>query len=164
MDEELKALETIKQDLNKLLDKYSIKAQKERTKVNDIYVTVCGEKCYTEQEINEWIEADYINSTQADRYIEKLEAKQQRAGQEGGETKSERLKRICSNLISNLNAEIHNIKYIEEQRRKKEERWEIAQAQGLSYKQWLELEEISQRSEDYEILMGLKRRKPDAGE
>lgn len=37
----------------------------------------------------------------------------------------------------------------------KEERWKIAQAQGCSYKEFLELEELSRRSEEYEKLMGL---------
>jgi len=43
---------------------------------------------------------------------------------------------------------------LEEQEQKKQERWEIAQKQGCSYAQWLELEEISRQSEEYERLLG----------
>lgn len=35
---------------------------------------------------------------------------------------------------------------------KKQERWEIAKAQGCSYAKFLELEEISRQSEEYERL------------
>lgn len=157
MNEELKALETVKKELTKLLDKYTNKAQIEREKVNDVYVVIQGEKCYTENDINEWIAADYIDAAQADKYIEKLEAKQKKAGEKGGETKSERIKRIYSDLLAYVNEDIRAINFNEEQKRKRDERWEIAQAQGLSYSQWLDLEELSQRSEEYEILMGIKR-------
>lgn len=156
MSEELKALETVRADLDKLIEKYKVKSDKERTKINDVYVLVHGQKCYTENEINEWLEGDYITAKQSDKLIERLEAKQRKAGENGGETKSERAKRILQNLSNQISLEIRDINNREEQKRKKEERWEIAKAQGLTYAQWLELEEVSQRSEEYEILMGLK--------
>lgn len=78
---ELKALETVKAELEKIYDRYKVRAEKERSKVNDVHVLIQGEKCYTECEINSWMEADYITSTQADKYIEKLEAKRRKAGE-----------------------------------------------------------------------------------
>ena len=54
----LQVLETVKTEYIKLRDKYQKKAIKEREKVNDVYVMVCGEKCYTESEINEWYASD----------------------------------------------------------------------------------------------------------
>ena len=57
---ELTALQTVRDEYIKLRDKYQKKAIKEREKVNDVYVMVCGEKCYTESEINEWYACDYI--------------------------------------------------------------------------------------------------------
>ena len=70
-------------------------------------------------------------------------------------TKSERVCKILENSISNLAYEIHDIEYKQEQEQKKKERWEIAQAQGCSYQEFLELEEVSRQSEDYEKLMGI---------
>lgn len=150
MSEELKALQTVADELAKIHGKYIGKATKEREKVLNVYVTICGEKCYTEQEINEWIEGDYITAAQADKYIEKLEAKQKKAGEFDGRTGSERVCDILRNLRNNISLEIQDIKNREEQKRKREERWEIAQAQGCSYAEWLNQEELSQKSIEYE--------------
>lgn len=67
------------------------------------------------------------------------------------------LMKTLENTIYNLSQEIHDIKKQQEEERKKQERWEIAQAQGCSYKEFLELEDISMQSENYERLMGIKR-------
>lgn len=72
MNEELKTLQTVADEIVKVRKKYIAKAEKERAKINDIYVTVCGEKCYTEQEINDWYANDYITIKQCDKFIEKL--------------------------------------------------------------------------------------------
>lgn len=154
-NEELKALETVRDEIAKIKAKYQKKAEKEREKVNDVFVTVCGEKCYTEAEINDWYGTDYITASQADRYIEKLNKKKSAAGQKGTLTKSERVYRVFANIINNLTAEIQDIKIKQEQEQKKQERWEIAQAQGCSYKEFLEIEEVSRQSEEYERLMGI---------
>ena len=50
---ELAALQTVINEYKKIKEKYQKKAVREREKVNDIYVIVCGEKCYTELEIND---------------------------------------------------------------------------------------------------------------
>lgn len=152
---ELIALETVRDEYKKIREKYKKKAVKEREKVNDVYVMVCGEKCYTNSEINDWYASDYITSEQSDKYIEKLNKKKATAGQTNLITKSERVCRILDNTIDNLTLEIRDIKIKEEQEKKKQERWEIAQAQGCSYKEFLELEEVSRLSEEYEKLMGI---------
>lgn len=54
------------------------------------------------------------------------------------------------NLKNNIFLEIQDIKNREEQKRKREERWEIAQAQGCSYAEWLNQEELSQKSIEFE--------------
>ena len=130
--------------------KYQKKAAKEREKVNDVYVMVCGEKCYTEAEINDWYASDYITCEQSDNYIEKLNQKKARAGQTDMLTRSERVCRILDSAVNNLDLEIRDIKIREEQEQKKQERFKIAQAQGCSYQEFLELEEISRQSEEYE--------------
>lgn len=116
--EELKALEIVRNEMAKIKVKYQKKAEKEREKVNDVFVTVCGEKCYTETEINDWYETDYITSSQADRYIEKLNKKKSAAGQKGTLTKSERIYRVFENIINNLTAEIQDIKIKQEREQK----------------------------------------------
>ena len=151
---ELIALETVRDEYRKIIEKYKKKAVKEREKVNDVYVMVCGEKCYMESEINDWYANDYITCEQSDKYIEKLKKKKATAGQTDTLTKSERVCRILDNTIANLTLEIRDIKIKEEQERKKQERWEIAQAQGCSYKEFLEIEEVSRQSEEYEKMMG----------
>lgn len=152
---ELTALQKVRDKYKKIEEKYQKKAIKEREKVNDIYVIVCGEKCYTESEINDWYANDYITCEQSDKYIEKLNKKKATAGQLDAFTKSEMICRIIRNTINNLNLEISDIKIKQEQEQKKKERWEIAQAQGCSYKEFLELEEVSRQSEEYEKLMGM---------
>lgn len=146
---ELTALQTVRDEYRKIIEKYKKKAVKEREKVNDVYVMVCGEKCYTESEINDWYANDYITCEQSDKYIEKLKKKKATAGQTDTLTKSERVCRILDNTIANLTLEIRDIKIKEEQEQKKQERWEIAQAQGCSYKEFLELEEVSRQAEEY---------------
>ena len=151
---ELIALETVRDEYKKIREKYKKKAVKEREKVNDVYVMVCGEKCYTESEINDWYANDYITCEQSDKYIEKMKKKKATAGQTDTLTKSEKVCKILDSTINNLALEIRDIKIKEEQKQKKQERWEIAQAQGCSYKEFLELEEVSRQSEEYEKLMG----------
>lgn len=154
-NQELKSLETVRDEIIKIKVRYQKKAMKEREKVNDVFVTICGEKCYTEAEINEWYASDYITCGQADKYIRQLGKKKSTAGQKGTLTKSEGVCKVLENITDNLTLEIRDIKNKEEQERKKQERWEIAQAQGCSYKEFLEIEEVSRQSEEYETLMGI---------
>lgn len=152
---ELIALQTVRDECGKIKEKYKKKATKEREKVNDVYVMVCGEKCYTESEVNDWYASDYITCKQADKYIEKLNKKKATAGQTDALTKSERVCKIIDSIIDNVTLEIRELKIKQEQEQKKKERWEIAQAQGCSYKEFLELEEVSRQSEEYERLTGV---------
>lgn len=154
MQEDLKALVIIKKELEKVRERYKRKAEKERAKINDVYIVVQGEKCNTEKEINEWYQASYISEQQCDKYIENLQKKLSSAGQCGSFTKSERICNMLSNTIINYATEIVEIRCEEEQELKRQERWKIAQQQGCSYTEWLELEEISRQSEEYEKLRG----------
>lgn len=72
---DLKPLKTTVQEMEKLRERYRRKAEKERKKLEDVYVTVLGEKCYTEKEIMEWYESDQMSCAQCDRYIARLEKK-----------------------------------------------------------------------------------------
>lgn len=155
MNVELKALQTVADEIVKVRKKYIAKAEKERAKINDIYVTVCGEKCYTEQEINDWYANDYITCKQCDKFIEKLNEKKEKAGAVDNKIESEMIVNIFNNIVNNLYLEIKDIRLKEELEIKRQERWEIAKKQGLSYNQWLELEDVSKQSEEFEKLMGI---------
>lgn len=154
-NENLEVLKTVRDEYTKIREKYQKKATKEHEKINDIFVTICGVKCYTEDEINEMYAADYITCGQSDRYIEKLNKKKEKAGQLADhQTKSERICTIINNTISNLDIEINDMIHLQQEEEKKLERWEIAQAQGCSYQEFLDLEEVSRQSAEYELLMG----------
>lgn len=142
-------------DIKKLKEKYEKKAEKERAKVNDVYIIIQGEKVYTEEEIMDWYAGDCITSTQADRYEEKLAEKRKKAGENNSQTKSEKVLEVLKTVIVNLEYEKGALIHQSEEKKARDERWERAKAQGMSYSQWLELEEILQRSEDYERMMGL---------
>lgn len=151
---DLKPLKTSVQEIEKIRERYKRKAEKERKKLEDVYVTVLGEKCYTEEEIMERYASDQMTSTQCDRYIERLEKKKVTAGDISGRTKSERVCEILSDIICNLNLEIKGILREKEREEQKQERWERAQENGMSYQEWLDLEEVNRQSEEYEEMMG----------
>jgi len=155
MQEELKALEVIKTELKKIQEKYQKKTEKERAKVNEVYVVVQGEKYYSESEINDWYQNSYITEKQCDKYIEKLQNKLSSAGEYDSLTTSERICKMLDNTIMDYVTEIFEIKQKEEKESKRKERWEIAQQQGCSYIEWLQQEEVSRQSVEYEKLMGV---------
>lgn len=142
MSTDLEALEVVRNEVSKIREKYKLKAEKERSKVNEIYILVQGEKCYSEEDINDWYRNDYITEKQCDKYIEKLTKKLEQAGQTDSFTKSERICQIFNNTIENYTIEILDIKSRQEREQKRLERWEIAQAQGCSYTEWLNQEEV----------------------
>lgn len=69
-NEDVEALRTVLKEYQKLKQRYTKKAKKEREKINDVSVMVCGKKCSTEQEIFEWYEADVITGDELDAYTE----------------------------------------------------------------------------------------------
>lgn len=155
-DYDLTALKTAVKEMEKVRERYKRKAEKERKKIEDVYVTVLGEKCYTEEEIMEFYASDQITYAQCDRYLERLEKKEETAGDTSGKTKSERVCEILNDTIGELNYEIKNILLKEEKERKKQERWKRAWENGMSYQEWLDLEEVNAQSEEYEEMMGWK--------
>lgn len=151
---DLKPLKTTVQEIEKVRERYKRKAEKERKKIEDVYVTVLGEKCYTEESIMDFYASDQITCAQCDRYLERLEKKEETAGDTSGKTKSERVCEILSDIICNLNLEIGSILLAEEEERQKQERWKRAWENGMSYQEWLDLEEVNAQSEEYEKMMG----------
>lgn len=118
---EITALETIRKEIQKLKDKYQTRAEKEREKVNEIFVTIQGEKCYSNDDIFGWYEAGYINSRQYDKYRDKLEEKKKVAREVSNKTKSEIIVQILSVMSRNLSAEIATIKEEETEKEESED-------------------------------------------
>ena len=82
--------------------------------------------------------------------------KKKKAGQTANcLTKSEKICKVIDNTIYSLNLEINEIEHRQQEEQKRLERWEIAQAQGCTYQQFLDIEEVSRQSEEYEMLMGM---------
>ncbi len=155
-DYDLTALKTVVKEMEKVRERYKRKAEKERKKIEDVYVKVLGEKCYTEEAIMDFYASDQITCAQCDRYLERLEKKEETAGDTSGKTKSERVCEILSDTIGELNYEIKTILLKEEKERQKQERWKRAWENGMSYQEWLDLEEVNAQSEEYEKRMGWK--------
>lgn len=97
------ALKVLEKEYVRLIEKYEKLAVKEREKVNQVYVLVHGEKCFSEEDINAFIEADVITAEQSDQYIEKLNQKREIAGETMQQTRSEA---VCAKDLANLYDEI----------------------------------------------------------
>lgn len=66
-------LEIVKNELKKLATKYEDKIEKENAK--NKYITIQGEKCYTEDDIRDMYEGDCFDGRAYDRYLDKLQKK-----------------------------------------------------------------------------------------
>ena len=100
------ALKVLEKEYVRLIEKYEKLAVKEREKVNQVYVLVHGEKCFSEEDINAFIEADVITAEQSDQYIEKLNQKREIAGETMQQTRSEAVCAILKKDLANLYDEI----------------------------------------------------------
>lgn len=75
MNKATKGLELVLKEMEKSKERLKKKAEKERKKLDEIYVTVKGEKVYKEKDLWELFESDVINGNQYDTYRDKLEQK-----------------------------------------------------------------------------------------
>ena len=108
MDAEKKGLEMLQRDLRKLQEKYHARAERKREKINDVYVTVRGEKCYTKEQIDDWYRYDGITMEQADRYIDRLEKKREKAGA-AEYTEYDYVCRILENYLFSISCDLEKI-------------------------------------------------------
>ena len=107
MNKDIKSLKQVLKELEKVRERLNKKAEKEKIKLTDVYVSVKGEKIHTEEELQELYECDVINSKQFDNYRDKLDAKREKAGNVENKTVSEVSVEIVSNYIKNLQYEIN---------------------------------------------------------
>lgn len=70
-----KTIEQIIKDMEKLQERYRKKAEKEREKRRKPYITVQGQKVYSQEELFDFWESGYITSSaRFDQYRDKLQA------------------------------------------------------------------------------------------
>ena len=110
----VESLEIAKNEATKILERYQKKAEKERQKVDDVYILVCKEKCRSEEDILSLYEADCISCAQSDKYIEKLADKKKAYGENTGLTKSEGVCKILENFIYEIETEIEETANLED--------------------------------------------------
>lgn len=108
MDTEKKGLEMLQRDLRKLQEKYLARAERKREKINDVYVTVQGEKCCTKEQIDDWYRYGGITMEQADRYIGRLEKKREKAGAAEC-TEYDHVCRILENYLFSISCDLEKI-------------------------------------------------------
>ena len=70
--DEIKTNEIIAEAIDRLIEKYQKKADKERAKVESAYITYKGEKYYSEKELEDAYVCDIFTSSTYDRLLEKL--------------------------------------------------------------------------------------------
>lgn len=128
------ARELISDQIEKLIEKYQKKAEKEKAKKKNAYVTYQGEKYYSESELQEAYACDVFTSSVYDRLVDRLN--RARGNIEEYElTPSEVLVIELSGIKNNLQFEIRID--AEEKKRKSEQdaRAEQLANEGYSYKE-----------------------------
>ena len=70
--DEIKTNEIIAEAIDKLIEKYQKKADKERAKVESAYIIYKGEKYYSEKELEDAYVCDIFTSSTYDRLLERL--------------------------------------------------------------------------------------------
>lgn len=113
MNKATKGLKLVLKEMKKSKERLEKKAEKELKKLDEIYVTVKGEKVYKEKDLWDLFESDVINGNQYDTYRDKLEQKRLNAGESDRKTPSEEAVQILNNIISNLMYEIQEEQNVE---------------------------------------------------
>lgn len=157
MREDNETLKVVRNEFIKIRDKYVPKAEKERQKVNDCFVTINGEKCYSIEEINEFYQYDYITESQCTKYISQLEKKQKISTSLDEKTKSEKVVSMFDCYIEGLAITISEQEKEENIAREYEaRRHDAIDIRGLSFKEF-EAEEILRNEKEWHDKVGEER-------
>lgn len=98
-----KTIEQIIKDMEKLQERYRKKAEKEREKRRKPYITVQGQKVYSQEELFDFWESGYITSSaRFDQYRDKLQAVLKPAEEQ---TPSEAMLEMLEKIIKGLHTE-----------------------------------------------------------
>lgn len=131
---EIKANELIAEAINKIIEKYQKKADKERSKIKQAFVTYKGEKYYSESELMEAYSCDVFNDSTFDRLLDKLD--KAKDGISGNEmTESEIMVFELSKHRNNLLHEIAVDKQQRERQSQIDDRMRELIAEGYSFRE-----------------------------
>lgn len=131
---EVTVSEMIIEAIDKLIEKYQKKAEKERAKVKQAYVTYKGEKYYSEAELMDAYGSDCMSSSTYDRLADKLE--KAKLGTHGDEmTESEMIVHDLQIRKNNLATEIAHDRLDKERQIAIDNRMKELMAEGYSYRE-----------------------------
>lgn len=131
---EIKANELVAEAIEKIIEKYQKKADKEREKVKKAYVTYKGEKYCSESELMDAYSCDVFSESTYDRLLDKLN--KAKDGVSGNEmTESEILVFELSKHRNNLLHEIAVDKQQKERQAQIDERMRDLVAEGYSLRE-----------------------------
>lgn len=130
---EIKVNELIVESIDKLIEKYQKKADKERAKVNQAYVTYKGEKYYSLTELMDAYSCDAFSSATYDGLIEKLEKKT--GDVPDAMTDSEQIVYLLNKHKSNLLLEVSHERLIKQRQAEVDERMKQLISEGYSFRE-----------------------------
>ena len=130
---EIKVNELIVESIEKLIEKHQKKADKERAKVKQAYVTYKGEKYYSKADLMDAYSCDVFSSTTYDRLVEKLEAKT--GDVPDAMTDSEQIVYLLNQHKSNLLLEVSQDRLKKQRQAEKDERMKQLIEEGYSFRE-----------------------------
>lgn len=131
---EIKVNELIVESINKLIGKYQKKADKEREKAKQAYVTYKGDEYYTKDDIMDAYACDCITEATCDRLLDKLDKAM--CGTLNKEmTENERIILILNQHKGNLLNEIINDRNMKKRQAEKDNRMKELMDEGYSYRE-----------------------------
>ena len=131
---EIKANELIAEAIDKIIEKYQKKADKERAKNRQVFVTYKGEKYYSESELMDAYSCDVFTDSTYDRLLDKLNnAKNDVSGDEM--TESEIMVFELSKHRNNLLHEVAVDKQQKERQSQIDDRMRELIAEGYSFRE-----------------------------
>lgn len=131
---EIKANELIAEAIDKIIEKYQKKADKERAKIRQAFVTYKGEKYYSESELMDAYSCDVFTDSTYDRLLDKLNnAKNCVSGDEM--TESEIMVFELSKHRNNLLHEVAVDKQQKERQSQIDDRMRELIAEGYSFRE-----------------------------
>lgn len=133
-ESEIKANELIAEAIDKVIEKYQKKADKERAKIKEAFITYKGDKYYTQNDIMEAYGCDCFSEKVCDRLLEQLNNKM--CGTlDKSYTESELIIIDLEKHKLNLQREIADDKRVKEEQTRKDNRMRELIAEGYSFRE-----------------------------
>lgn len=130
---EIKVNGLLTEAIDKLTEKYQKKAEKERAKVKQAFVTYKGEKYYSRADLMDAYSCDVFSSSTYDRLVEKLESKT--GDVPDSMTESEQVVYLLNQHKGNLLREISQDRLKKQRQAEIDERMKQLVAEGYSIRE-----------------------------